>query len=80
MASAWISWYYMSDEDFKKETEARRARSCHAHELTLRKEVGMKKCMLAIASSALLARWDSRVPSVDAQIALRQGTGRQPDI
>lgn len=26
MASAWISWYYMSDEDFQKETEARRAR------------------------------------------------------
>ena len=25
MASAWISWYYMSDEDFRKETEARRA-------------------------------------------------------
>jgi hypothetical protein len=25
MASAWLSWYYMSDEDFKKETEARRA-------------------------------------------------------
>ena len=25
MASAWISWYFMSDEDFKKETEARRA-------------------------------------------------------
>jgi hypothetical protein len=25
MGSAWISWYYMSDEDFKKETEARRA-------------------------------------------------------
>lgn len=26
MASAWISWYYMSDEDLKKEIEARRAR------------------------------------------------------
>jgi mono/diheme cytochrome c family protein len=26
MGSAWISWYFMSDEDFKKETEARRAR------------------------------------------------------
>jgi mono/diheme cytochrome c family protein len=26
MASAWISWYYMSDEDFKRETEERRAR------------------------------------------------------
>jgi len=26
MGSAWLSWYYMSDEDFKKETEARRAR------------------------------------------------------
>lgn len=26
MASAWISWYYMSDEDFEKETEARRLR------------------------------------------------------
>jgi len=25
MGSAWLSWYYMSDEDFKKETEARRA-------------------------------------------------------
>jgi hypothetical protein len=25
MASAWISWYFMSDEDLKKETEARRA-------------------------------------------------------
>ena len=25
MASAWISWYYMSDDDFKKETEMRRA-------------------------------------------------------
>jgi hypothetical protein len=25
MASAWISWYYMSDDDFKKEVEARRA-------------------------------------------------------
>ena len=24
MASAWISWYYMSDEDFKRETEERR--------------------------------------------------------
>ena len=24
MASAWISWYFMSDEDFKKETDARR--------------------------------------------------------
>jgi mono/diheme cytochrome c family protein len=24
MASAWISWYYMSDEDFRKESEARR--------------------------------------------------------
>jgi hypothetical protein len=24
MASAWISWYYMSDDDFTKETEARR--------------------------------------------------------
>jgi len=24
MASAWISWYYMSDQDFKKETEARK--------------------------------------------------------
>ncbi len=27
MGSAWISWYYMSDEDYKKETEARRARA-----------------------------------------------------
>ena len=26
MASAWISWYYMSDQDYKKETEARKAR------------------------------------------------------
>jgi hypothetical protein len=26
MSSAWLSWYYMSDEDFKKETEERRAR------------------------------------------------------
>jgi mono/diheme cytochrome c family protein len=26
MGSAWLSWYYMSDEDFKKETEARRSR------------------------------------------------------
>ena len=26
MASAWISWYYMSDEELKAETEARRAR------------------------------------------------------
>src|SRR5207249_6702076 len=26
MGSAWISWYYMSDEDFKKETEVRRAK------------------------------------------------------
>jgi hypothetical protein len=26
MGSAWLSWYYMSDEDFKKETEARRAK------------------------------------------------------
>jgi mono/diheme cytochrome c family protein len=26
MGSAWLSWYYMSDEDFKKETEERRAR------------------------------------------------------
>ena len=25
MASAWISWYFMSDDDLKKETEARRA-------------------------------------------------------
>jgi len=25
MASAWISWYYMSDDDFKKETNTRRA-------------------------------------------------------
>ena len=25
MGSAWISWYYMSDEDYKKESEARRA-------------------------------------------------------
>ena len=25
MGSAWLSWYYMSDEDFKRETEARRA-------------------------------------------------------
>ena len=26
MGSAWISWYYMSDEDLKRETEERRAR------------------------------------------------------
>jgi hypothetical protein len=26
MGSAWLSWYFMSDEDFKQETEARRAR------------------------------------------------------
>jgi hypothetical protein len=26
MASAWISWYYMSDDDLEKEIEARRAR------------------------------------------------------
>jgi len=26
MGSAWLSWYYMSDEEFKNETEARRAR------------------------------------------------------
>ena len=26
MASAWISWYYMSDQDYKKETEARKSR------------------------------------------------------
>ncbi len=26
MGSAWLSWYFMSDEDFKKETEARRVR------------------------------------------------------
>jgi mono/diheme cytochrome c family protein len=26
MGSAWLSWYYMSDEDFKRETEERRAR------------------------------------------------------
>jgi hypothetical protein len=25
MASAWLSYYYMSDEDFKKEMEARKA-------------------------------------------------------
>jgi hypothetical protein len=25
MASAWISWYFMSDDDLKKEAEARRA-------------------------------------------------------
>jgi hypothetical protein len=25
MGSAWISWYYMSDDDLKKEMEARRA-------------------------------------------------------
>ena len=25
MASAWISWYYMSDQDYKKETETRKA-------------------------------------------------------
>jgi hypothetical protein len=25
MGSAWLSYYYMSDEDFKKETEARKA-------------------------------------------------------
>ena len=25
MASAWISWYYMSDQDYKKETEVRKA-------------------------------------------------------
>jgi hypothetical protein len=25
MASAWISWYFMSDEELKKETDARRA-------------------------------------------------------
>jgi hypothetical protein len=30
MASAWISWYYMSDEDFEKETAARRARRAPA--------------------------------------------------
>ena len=26
MASSWLSYYYMSDEDFKKEVEARRAK------------------------------------------------------
>ena len=26
MGSAWLSWYYMSDDEFKQETEARRAR------------------------------------------------------
>jgi len=26
MGSAWLSWYFMSDEDFKRETEERRAR------------------------------------------------------
>jgi len=26
MGHAWLSWYYMSDEDFKKETEARKAK------------------------------------------------------
>jgi hypothetical protein len=26
MGSAWISWYYMSDEDYKKESEVRRAK------------------------------------------------------
>ena len=26
MSSAWLSWYYMSDEDYKQEVEARRAR------------------------------------------------------
>jgi hypothetical protein len=26
MGSAWISWYYMSDEDFKKEAEERQKR------------------------------------------------------
>jgi hypothetical protein len=31
MASAWLSYYYMSDEDFKKETEARKAK----HQQTL---------------------------------------------
>jgi hypothetical protein len=25
MASAWLSYYYMSEEDYKKETEARKA-------------------------------------------------------
>jgi hypothetical protein len=25
MGSAWLSYYYMSDEDFKKEMEARKA-------------------------------------------------------
>jgi hypothetical protein len=25
MSSAWLSYYYMSDEDFKKETGARKA-------------------------------------------------------
>jgi hypothetical protein len=25
MGSAWLSYYYMSDEDFKKETEERKA-------------------------------------------------------
>ena len=31
MGSAWLSYYYMSDEDFKKEVEARKARQ---HTLT----------------------------------------------
>ena len=26
MGSAWISWYYMSDQDYKKEAETRKAR------------------------------------------------------
>jgi hypothetical protein len=27
MGSAWLSYYYMSDDDFKKETEARKAKA-----------------------------------------------------
>ena len=26
MGSAWLSWYYMSDEDYQREVEQRRAR------------------------------------------------------
>ena len=77
MASAWISWYYMSDEDFRKETEARRAPRSHGHELTLRRGIGMKKYHAGDCFFRFPARGDSRT-SVDAQVGFARGQDVSP--
>ena len=56
MGSAWLSYYYMSDEDFKKETEERKAeqRTLTSQALMLKRDSSQPRYGLGVCATVLL--------------------------